>query len=184
MMFFGGALFFTPLPIAMLDYGTAQNMIFLIFFVNSSIAAVSYPIVARLSERWHSSRLVTYAAFSRFFLFLAIAIAFIFPDKLTPFFMMPLLGIFGFTWAIIAVCGVALVPKLSAPTKECEGMGIYNAVIGLGSVIGAIMGGITAYTWGYVPTFILSAITVAIGGHFFSRLNHDRILDLSARTTD
>jgi|GEM_PF-4178021 len=170
IIFFGSTVLFTPLPIFMLDYGIAQNMIFLIFFVNSATAAAAYPIAARLSERWASSKLVTYASFFRCILFTALAATFILPENLTIYVMMLFLSVIGFTWSIIAVCGVALVPKLSAPTKESEGMGIYNAVIGLGSVIGAITGGITAHTCGYIPAFILSALTVAIGGVVFLKI--------------
>jgi MFS family permease len=163
LIFMGATAFFTPLTVYMRLIGISVGNIFLIFFGNSLIAAVSYPIVARLSRRWDDRKLVTYSTFSRVFLFSAAIFTTIIPTGIVPFFLASIVGLAGFTWSFIAVCGVALVPKLSMLGREGSSMGVYNAMSALGGVIGAIVGSTFAYTLGYEAAFLFAASLIAIG---------------------
>ena len=163
MIFMGATSFFTPLPVYMKFLGISLGNIFLIFFVNAIISVVSYPLVARLSQKWDDKKLLTYSALSRMVLFAATVFTSFLPTSGISLFLALIVGLGGFTWSFIAVCGVALVPKLSMLGKEGSSMGVYNAMSSLGGVVGAILGSTVAYTLSYEVSFIFSAALVAIG---------------------
>ena len=67
-----------------------------------------------------------------------------------------------FAWSLMSVSGTALAADLS-PVGEGEGMGIFNAVNALAGVIGAVLGGWVAGSWGYATTSVVAVAGVTSG---------------------
>jgi DHA1 family tetracycline resistance protein-like MFS transporter len=65
-------------------------------------------------------------------------------------------------WSAISVAGTALAARLSS-TGEGEGLGIFNAATALAGVIGALLGGWAAATWGFGAINILAVIGIFLG---------------------
>jgi DHA1 family tetracycline resistance protein-like MFS transporter len=65
-------------------------------------------------------------------------------------------------WSLLSVSSTAWAAQLS-PVGEGEGLGIFNAVTALASVIGAAFGGWVASSWGYTSALSLAAGGVASG---------------------
>jgi MFS family permease len=62
------------------------------------------------------------------------------------------------SWSLLTVAGTALAAQLS-PVSQGEAMGIFNAMTAGAGVIGSVLGGWAASTWGYA-----AAPAVALGG--------------------
>ncbi|MCX8205139.1 MAG: MFS transporter [Candidatus Nezhaarchaeota archaeon] len=168
VIFLGANLFFTPLPVFMLERGVPEDQIFLIFFLNSSSSTAFYPVVAKLSERLGDRELLIYALCVRCALFLSLAaVAASSPPLPMAHLAAIVLAAIGFTWSIIAVCGKALAPRLSALMEEGRSIGVYNAVTNLGSLMGTFFGGIVVYVCGYALSFTLAAELIALGAILF-----------------
>jgi predicted MFS family arabinose efflux permease len=65
------------------------------------------------------------------------------------------------TWPMLGVSAPAIVATYS-PVKEGEGMGLYNAASAVGTVCGAILGGIAAELWGYRSVAAVGAVCVVV----------------------
>ena len=65
-------------------------------------------------------------------------------------------------WSLLSVSATAWVAEIS-PFGEGEGIGIFNGVTALASVIGAVLGGWLAGTWGYSSVPVLALVGIGSG---------------------
>jgi predicted MFS family arabinose efflux permease len=64
-----------------------------------------------------------------------------------------------FTWPVLGVSAPALVATRSS-VGEGEGIGLYNAASAVGTICGAMLGGVAAELWGYRSVAAVGAICV------------------------
>ncbi len=69
----------------------------------------------------------------------------------------------GFCWANISVSGNSIVSNSCLSDFRAESSGMYNAIIGAGSVVGALIGGIIAESFGYLVVFIAASCMLIAG---------------------
>jgi len=77
--------------------------------------------------------------------------------------MVSLNALMGVCWAIISVTAQSIVAEMAGPHIKGEAMGFYNAFYGIGSIAGAMIGGIVAQFSGYFSDFLFSSLLVASG---------------------
>ena len=65
-------------------------------------------------------------------------------------------------WSLMSVSGTALAARLS-PAGEGQGLGIFNAMTAVASILGALLGGWAAGAWGYGSIAGLALGGVALG---------------------
>jgi len=80
------------------------------------------------------------------------------PRGLLPFFF----GLAGLSWSFFQLSTMALVSRLSPPESRGQGLGIYNALAGLGNVVGASLGGFLADGFGFAAPFLSAAALLFI----------------------
>ena len=79
-------------------------------------------------------------------------------------------AVVGLTWSGFAVAGPALVGRLTPSKRQGEAMGLYNAVQGVGQILGALLGGYLAHAIGYHTTFLMGAMLLVPAIVLLSRI--------------
>ena len=68
----------------------------------------------------------------------------------------------GVTWAFFQLTGTAIVSRLAPVGSKGEAMGIYNALLGLSTVFGALIGGFLSDSLGYTAAFVAAGALIFI----------------------
>ncbi len=166
LTFSGFAVFFVPVPAYLKDTaGLGEGIIYLIFIASGLSSTLFYRPAARFTKS-HGPRRVLPAA-------LAFRIV-LFPLVTAPFLLLKETGlqlivalavfvIIGGSWAFINVSNLVIVSSLSDGQLKGQVFGIYNAINGASLVIGSLVGGYLAKFGGYLTTFLLASLFVALG---------------------
>jgi DHA1 family tetracycline resistance protein-like MFS transporter len=162
LTFAGSAAFFSLYPILMLHvYGVAPGLSSTGFAVAAGLGLTLYSPAGGWSDRFGPARVMQAALSIRLLAFLSLWVLGV------SRFGQGWLALTGFlfivlSWSGLSVSGTALTAQLS-PVGEGEGMGIFNAVTALAGVIGAVLGGWSAESWGYHGVLVLAAGGVGLG---------------------
>jgi MFS family permease len=73
-----------------------------------------------------------------------------------------LLLLTGLTWAAISISSTTIVAKLAPKGQEAIAMGSYNSLIGIATIIGSLVGGMMAVSYGYSACFITGALLMGL----------------------
>jgi len=165
----GSAAFFSQYPVLMQNvYGISPDVSSLAFAVVAGIGLVLYSPAGNWSDHFGAGKVMRAAQGIRLLAYLGLmGLVFVqsgFKDVLA------LIG-FGFVvcaWSLISVSGTSLAASLS-PVGEGEGLGIYNATNALAGVLGAILGGWVAGTWGisFIPIVAVAGLILGVAISFF-----------------
>ncbi|MCS4542334.1 MAG: MFS transporter [Euryarchaeota archaeon] len=158
LIFVAGTAVFTPFPVFLSSQLKLSNQqIFLVYTINAVASALSYEWVGKAADRVGHRKVQISGFLSRgiFLLFFVWA-----QSVWEVTFLFALIGV---TWAIITVSGSAVVIKLAPLDKEGEIIGVYNAVIGISTIFGGLIGGLISQFYGFKVLFLFGAATVAIG---------------------
>jgi predicted MFS family arabinose efflux permease len=172
VLFFAMALGFVPFPIFLTDVlGATSTQVFFVFLIKAATDAAFYVPMGRLVRRRNGVELLSLASAVRVGILGAYALAAVLwpgPHSLVPVSLIFMLT--GVTWAAIAVAGTTAVAVLAQKGLEGRAMGLYNAVLGLGWIVGSLAGGWCAGTFGYGASFGSAAILMAMMAVWFWRL--------------
>jgi MFS family permease len=72
-------------------------------------------------------------------------------------------ALMGVTWAFISTASTLFLVRLVGRSGRGRALGLYNAIAGLGGLIGTVLGGFLYVTIGVNLTYIAAAVTVAAG---------------------
>ncbi len=166
VFFIGFSMFFIPYPIFLKDQlGLGSAEIFALWVVHSGMSAYFNLRVGKLVERWENRHLQRTALLLRASVFLG---AGLFlpqlaghpgPARVLIAFFFVLTGI---SWAVVNITAIALISWQVREGLRGQALGTYNALSGLGSVIGSILGGQIARV-SYPLAFMLAAAFVLLG---------------------
>jgi len=171
LLFSGFSTVYTPFPIFLkTQVGSGWLEIFLLYIISAVTSAVMYSragdIIPRLGER----RTLLVVNFVRVFLFSGFgALALIVasgarPDAHTVFLVLfALQAAVGFFWAFVSVASTALVSRCAPPGTKGVNLGIFNAMISVGGIAGALVGGEVANYLGYSAAFFAGVALVVAG---------------------
>lgn len=164
LLFLGIQISFLPFPIFLTDVLKATNTeVFAILLFKSIVEALFYLPMGRFARSVNSIRLQTWATATRvgilvIFTFFAMA-------EPTPFSLF-LIGIAhllsGLTWAAINVSSMVSMAVLSPKGQEGMAMGVYNSVIGVSTIVGALFGGYLATHLGYDFCFGIGVVLMGL----------------------
>ena len=72
-------------------------------------------------------------------------------------------GLMGVSWAFVSTASTLFLIRLVGRSARGRALGLYNAVAGIGSLFGTVLGGYLFATYGFRPTYIFAAIVVFVG---------------------
>lgn len=171
-IFSGFITFYAVFPVFLLKEGNMSVIeVFLIYLASSLTSALTYSPAGRWVDRFGNRELQFAAIGARVFLFPAFALIPIVTNShfflLLSFLLMHI--ILGFCWGIISIAGNATVYEFSHAETRGFALGVYSAVIGVGSIIGALFAGLIASYFGFLVTFLFSGLLISIGLLVFSK---------------
>lgn len=158
----GFAAFWGPLP-AYLGGNGSDGLVFGLYLATNIASTLFYGRVGSWSAHRGSAVLQQRALAVRVLIFpLVGGLALFVPPIATLPLLFVIFVLIGLTWAVIAVTATGLVTRLAGDAKG-EALGIYTAVVGIGSGIGSVAGGTLASELSYLVAFSVAGGTVLIG---------------------
>jgi MFS family permease len=162
--FVGFSALFVPLPLFFKnELGLSGSEIFALFMIHSGTSALTNPWAGRLAQR-HGGRFL-----QRLFLALRVVIFALAPALMllkghhgaalvsVAFFFL----LTGVSWAFVNVTAVSIISKRAPIGQRGQALGTYNALSGLGNILGAFIGGQIADI-SYTIDFLFASSMVAI----------------------
>jgi len=152
---FATSTLFTPLPIFLAqNLRLATSMVYALYVLNSSAGAMAYFLASkRLEAREGKMRLQKVVVFRSGLVFLLVIFALL---KIQEMIMLAsVLALMGFAYALYHVYALSLSMELIPAGKA----GLFDALIGLGSALGAYLGPFVAQTLNFTYVFVLSGVT-------------------------
>ncbi|MFQ6090312.1 MAG: MFS transporter, partial [Candidatus Bipolaricaulia bacterium] len=161
LIFMGFSAFFVPLPIFFRQaLGLDSSLIYAVWIVHPLVSTLFHGRAGALAERWGNRRLQRLALAIRVVLFpLAGLLPLVGSGWRIPLIMILFLFT-GATWAMTNVTAQGIVVKLSPEEARGQALGVYNALIGVGWILGSVLGGYIAGGLGYLAAFSLAAATL------------------------
>ena len=178
VMFVGIQIFYVPFPVMLSEeLGLSSANIFTIFLASALAAAAMYAWAGREVDRLGNRRSQLTAWGARSVLFPAFAITFVVMGWGLPtvaFGLAAILnGLMGSMFSVVSVAGVTTTLNLSPRRGKGEAVGAYNAVIGLGMIVGGILGGVIATFAGYYAVVVVAGILGALAIALLLRVRFD-----------
>jgi len=160
LAFVGFSIVFAPFPVFVRQkLGWPSELVFALNVVHHGVSVVAFGLARRAVARWGHRPAAALALLGRAGMFVGFALT-------TPSvarWLLPLLwGVAGATWALFQLSVTAIVSRLSPTGLQGQGLGIYNAVAGLGNVLGALAGGFVADFIGFPAAFLLGAMLMIV----------------------
>ncbi len=182
LLFSGFTTVYTPFPIFLKkEIGSGWLEIFLLYIVSAATSAFMYSrtggLIGRLGERRTliNVNLVRICLFTSFGAISLLAVGGFRPAPALLFAaLFALQGAVGFFWAFVSVASTALVSKCAPPGTKGENLGLFNATVSVGGILGALVGGEVANYLGYGAAFLSGVGLVALG---IIALSYNRKLD-------
>jgi len=152
---FATSTLFTPLPIFLAqNLHLTTSMVYALYVLNSSAGAMAYFLASkRLEAREGKMRLQKVVAFRSGLVFLLAIFALLNIQEMIMF--ASVLALMGFAYALYHVYAISLSMELIPAGKA----GLFDALIGLGSALGAYLGPFVAQTLNFTYVFVLSGVT-------------------------
>jgi len=93
-------------------------------------------------------------------------------------------ALIGMCWAMLSVAGYSLVSSMSYCDFRTESLGMYNSIIGIGSIAGSLIGGTVAAVYGFGDAFIIASLFVVAGLVLLLSLNVDKVECVEPRANE
>ncbi len=168
--------FYVALPIFLSNYVSVSE-VFVIYMASSAVSAITYSQAGRWVSRIGGKRIETGAVLGRIFLFPSFFLV-----TLLPLSHLALLAAFcalhalvGFCWANISVSSNTMVSLMCYHDFRAESTGMFNSIIGMASITGALVGGFIAQYFGYLAVFGSSSIFLVTGLALLLRIDVDKV---------
>jgi len=160
LSFVAFALVFAPFPVFLRqNLGWPNELVFSLYVAHHLVSIFAYRWARRTIERFGHRPALALALFLRVGIFVGFAaVGAGAPKSLLPIFF----GLAGLSWSFFQLSTMALVSRLSPPALRGQGLGIYNALSGLGNVVGASLGGFLADGFGFAAPFLSAAALLFI----------------------
>jgi MFS family permease len=170
-LFSGFTTVYTPFPIFLKnEMGSGWLEIFLLYIVSSVTSAVMYSRAGDIIQRIGERRTLININFIRVFLstsFGVLSLLVVSGVRIAPLAVFGMLfalqAAIGFFWAFVSVASTTLVSKCAPPGTKGENIGLFNATVSVGGILGALAGGEIALYLGYAAAFFAGVGMVILG---------------------
>jgi MFS family permease len=170
LFFVGFAAFWAPLPLFFSAVGFTPGQIFGLYLASSVASAVLYQGAGRFASRYDIRLLQSGTLAVRGLLFPAVPLLAGVGALTAGFVVMGIvLAAIGFTWAVIAVVGTAIVTRLAPASVRGEFLGVHTALAAAAGGIGGLLGGWVAAA-GYLVAFAVAGGLVVAGAALVATL--------------
>ena len=149
----------SSLPVFLRDItGMAPSTIFAVYFCRSFFGSISYVVVGRLIGEGDGGNAVKFASIARAVLVLLLpSIAFI--PSLAPVVAVLLLSAMTFSWSLYSVGSSTVIVDYASEGS----VGVYDALGGLGNVVGGLLSGLIPAMFSFNLLFIMASALFSIG---------------------
>jgi MFS family permease len=163
LAFTGFLTFYTAFPIFLKrELGLSISEVFVVYLASSVTSALTYSLAGRWTSLVGGKKVQMAAFCGRILLFPCVYLVTFLDLAFWP--MMAVLCVLhagiGFCWANLSVAGNTIVSRISYKEFRTESLGAYNAIMGIGTVIGSLVGGLVAASLGYEITFLAASVFV------------------------
>ncbi len=160
LSFLAFSLIFAPFPVFLRQaLGWPNELVFALYVAHNATSVFSYRFAQKAIRAFGHRMALAISLFIRVGIFVGFAaVGRGAPTGLLPFFF----ALAGLTWSFFQLSTTALVSRLSPEHMRGQALGIYNAVSGLGNVVGAIIGGYLADSFGFSAPFLSGAALLLI----------------------
>ncbi len=160
LAFVGFAMVFAPFPVFVRQtLGWPSALVFALSVAHHGVSVVAFGWARKAVGRWGHRPAAAVALLGRAGMFVGFALA----TPVTARWLLPVLwGVAGTTWAFFHLSVTSIVSRLTPPGLQGQGLGIYNAVAGLGNVMGALAGGFVADFIGFRAAFLFGAMLMVV----------------------
>ena len=171
LLFSGFATVYTPFPIFLRNQmGDGWLEIYLLYIVSAVTSAIMYSRAGDIIPRMGERRTLININIIRVFLFSSfgvLSLLVVGGVRLNHWLLFGLLfglqGAIGFLWAFVSVASTALVSKCAPPGTKGVNLGLFNAMVSVGGILGALTGGEVANYLGFAAAFFAGVGLVALG---------------------
>ncbi len=160
LAFTGFSMVFVLLPIflrSVLDWPT--ELVYAAYLIHHGVSVLAFGWARKAVSRWGHRPAVGLALLVRALAFVGWAgVGTILGGWAVPV----LFGLAGLTWSYFQLASTAVVSRLAPAGLKGHSLGMYNALAGLGNVLGALTGGYLADSFGYQAPFLAGAALVML----------------------
>jgi len=154
---------FSALPIFLNEViGMPPELIFAVFFCRSFVGAISFIVVGKLIGKGNEENAIKFASIARTLLVI-ILLLMVFLSKLSPILVVLFLSAVTFSWSLYDVGSTTIIMNYSNESST----GIYDALGGIGSVVGGLLSGLIPAIFGFNILFILALVLFSISAIMF-----------------
>jgi len=160
LAFVGFTMVFAPFPVFVRQtLGWPSALVFALSIAHHGVSVVAFGWARKAVGKWGHRPAAALALLGRAGMFVGFALA----TPVTARWLLPVLwGVAGATWAFFHLSVTSIVSRLSPHALQGQGLGIYNAVAGLGNVLGALAGGFVADFIGFRAAFLFGAMLMVV----------------------
>ncbi len=154
------SLFFVPLPIFLRqELGWPSSLVYAAYTVHTLTSVVAYRWARVAIARWGHRPALGLGLLLRAAAFALFAVTgWVLPGwSAAPLFLLT-----GVTWAAFQLSATSIVSRLAPAGLKGQALGAYNALTGLGGVVGAVIGGFLADSLGFPAAFLVAAAVVLL----------------------
>ncbi len=160
LSFVAFSLVFAPFPVFLRQILRWPNeLVFTLYVAHHAVSVFAFRWARKAIERWGHRPALALSIFVRVGIFVGFAAV----GTGAPTWLLPLFfALAGLSWSFFQLSTTALVSRLSPEGMRGQALGIYNAVSGLGNVVGASIGGYLADGFGFFAPFLSAAALLFI----------------------
>jgi MFS family permease len=180
VLFVGIQVFYVPFPVMLSEeLLLSSGQIFLVYLSSAVAAAAMYAWAGKEVDQLgnRNAQLMAWGTRAVVFpMFAMTMVIFAWGYPVTAFILaMVLNGLTGLMFSILSVAGVTSVTDLAPDRIRGEAVGAYNAVTGVGMIIGGFLGGAIASLAGYLAVAIATGALTAVAVAMLYRLRFPSI---------
>ncbi len=163
-LFLGISVFFTTLPAFLRVVGFTDEEVYLIYLYSTIVSTVSYTIihkqVRKASHAW-KPLIASVASRTIIFMLPSVLLYYGYIKALSVAITVTVFSLVGISWAYISTSLPTIILSLSETERRAERLGHMNAAVGVGTITGSLMSGLTYQVGGYLGVFVTSSAFVA-----------------------
>jgi MFS family permease len=171
VVFLGIEVFFTPFPVMLEEeLGFTDTQIFLAFFFISAVTVVGYSWAGKFIDRKgnRKAQLLAWGLMIPVFALTVLSLlstALGYP-VLVIVIMFGAIVVGGIAFTIINIAGTTTASEIAPEKVRGEAVGAFNAMMGVGAIVGGVLGGAIAtflgYYWVNIVALLISAVALGI----------------------